>query len=467
VPNHKNHQPHRQGGKNPQPARKQPAKKKRGNWLWLGLGLTGVAVVSATAGALLAVSLSTTPFLKQKLSPEEAAVFGNGDRFSSSNLRIPELIRPVNILVMGMSVLSSDVDNPPPEQRDLGYKAQLNSFNGLADTMLLIRLDPIDKRISILSIPRDTRVELDEHGVQKINITNRFGGPALTAKTVSELVEGIEIDRYIRVNVSGVEKLVDALGGVTVFIPKDLKYTDESQHLYINLKQGKQHLNGNQVLQLLRFRHDALGDLGRIQRQQMVMQALVEQSLTPATLSKIPDILPVIQSYIDSNLTVEELLAVASYGVKTPRDRIQKLILPGNFNGDGRNGVSYWLPSKRKIKAIAAQYFDQGEGSESGEKATINPARLRIAIQDSTGNRAAVQALVRKLERAGYNGVYIAERLTEPLSVTRTIAQQGDEEAAKTVQTEIGLGEVRVESSGNVGSDVTIQLGKDWVQKQK
>jgi LCP family protein required for cell wall assembly len=403
--------------------------------------------------------------LKQRLSPEEAAIFGNGDRFSSSNLRIPEIIRPVNILVMGMSVLSSDVDNPPPQQRDLGFKAQLNSFNGLADTMLLIRLDPQDKQISILSIPRDTRVVLDEHGVQKINITNRLGGPALTAKTVSELVEGVEIDRYIRVNVSGVEKLVDALGGVTVFIPKDLKYTDESQHLYINLKQGKQHLNGNQVLQLLRFRHDALGDLGRIQRQQMVMQSLVEQSLTPSTLGKIPDILPVIQSYIDSNLSVEELLAVASFGVKTPRDRIQKLILPGDFNGNGRNGVSYWLPSKRRIKAIAAQYFDQG--SQDREKEAVDPTRLRIAIQDSTGNRPAVQALVRKLEQAGYNGVYIAERLTEPLSVTRTIAQQGDAEGAKAVQAELGLGEVRVESSGNVGSDVTIQLGQDWVEKQK
>jgi len=86
----------------------------------------------------------------------------------------------------------------------------------------------------------------------------------------------------------------DALGGVTVYVPKDMKYQD-SQHLYINLKAGKHHLNGNQALQLLRFRYDENGDIGRIQRQQILMRALMEQALNPATLSRLPKILSVIQ----------------------------------------------------------------------------------------------------------------------------------------------------------------------------
>ena len=456
-------QPHHHSGKNSSKSAKKSTRKQQVSWLGLSLVLLTVASVSAAAGALLAVSLSTTPFLQQKLTPEEAAIFNQGKSFSSGDLHLPQVTRPVNILVMGMSVLSSDVDNPPTDSRNLRYKAQVNSFKGLADTMLLVRLNPETKKIIILSIPRDTRVEVESRGVQKINATNILGGPALTARTVSNLLEGVEIDRYLRVNVAGVEKLVDALGGVTVNVPKDLKYRDDSQHLYIDLKKGKQHLNGNQVLQLLRFRNDALGDLGRIQRQQAVMQAILEQALTPATVGKIPELIPTIQGYIDTNLKLEELLAVASFVVQNKQERPQTFILPGDFNGNGRNGVSYWLPSESKIKTLVAQYFGRGDFASE----IIQPSRVRVAIQDSTGDRQAVKALVKKLSAAGYGNIYLAEPLPEPLGVTRTIAQQGDEASAKAIQTQLGIGEVRVEASGNVGSDVTIQVGRDWLRQNQ
>jgi polyisoprenyl-teichoic acid--peptidoglycan teichoic acid transferase len=449
--------------KNSAKSAKKSTRKRQVSWWGLSLVLLAIASISAAAGALLAVSLSTTPLLQQKLTPEEAAIFNQGKSFSSGDLQVPQITRPVNILVMGMSVLSSDVDNPPASSTKLSYKAQVNSFKGLADTMLLVRLNPDTKKVIILSIPRDTRVELDEHGVQKINNTNILGGPALTAKTVTNLLQGVEIDRYLRVNVAGVEKLVDALGGVTVNVPKDLKYRDDSQHLYIDLKKGKQHLNGNQVLQLLRFRQDALGDLGRIQRQQSVIQAILEQTLTPATVSKIPSIIPAVQGYIDTNLKVEELLAVASFVVQNKSDRPQTLILPGDFNGNRRGTVSYWLPNENKIKTLVGQHF----GREEFASGIIQPSRVRIAIQDSTGDRQAVKALVKKLTAAGYQNIYVAEPLAEPLGVTRTIAQQGDEASAKAIQTQLGLGEVRVEASGNVGSDVTIQVGRDWLQQNQ
>jgi polyisoprenyl-teichoic acid--peptidoglycan teichoic acid transferase len=458
-----NRQPHRSSRKNSGKSPDKSARKRQVSWLGLSFVLLAIASLSAAAGALLAVSLSTTPLLQQKLTPEEAAVFNHGEGFSQGNLNLPQLTRPVNVLVMGMSVLSSDVDNAPAESKNLSYKAQVNSFKGLADTMFLARLNPETKKVVLLSIPRDTRVELDTHGVQKINNTNILGGPALTAKTVSDLLEGVEIDRYLRINVAGVEKLVDALGGVTVNVPKDLKYRDESQHLYIDLKKGKQHLNGNQALQLLRFRQDALGDLGRIQRQQMVMQAILEQTLTPATVAKIPQLIPAIQGYIDTNLNVEELLAVASFVAQSRSDRPQTLILPGDFNGNGRNRVSYWLPNENKIKDLVAQHFGHGELSTN----IVQPSRVRVAIQDSTGDRRAVKALVKKLSAAGYQNVYVAEPLTEPLGITRTIAQQGDEASAKAIQTQLGLGELRVEASGNIGSDVTIQIGEDWAQQNQ
>ncbi len=328
------------------------------NWFWAGFGLSGVAMLSATAGALLAVSFTATPLLQRHLTPEEAAIFGKGGSLTRSNLRLPELTRPVNVLVMGMSVLTVDVSNPPPETRNLTYQAQVNSFDGLSDVMLLVRFDPKTEKIAVLSIPRDTRIEMDGYGVIKINAANVNGGPARSAKLVSQLLNGVQIDRYIRVNVEGVEKLVNALGGVTVNVPKDMKYRDETQHLYIDLKKGRQHLNGNQTLQLLRFRHDGLGDIGRIERQHIVMKALMEQTLNPATVARFPQILSAVQSNLDSNLSVEELLALVGFGVKTDRSNVQMLTLPGQANTLGRQKVSYWLPDYRRIQQMMSQYFD-------------------------------------------------------------------------------------------------------------
>lgn len=419
-------------------------------------------MLSATAGALIAVSLSSTPLLQSKLSPEEEAVFGRGDSIAGTGLRFSELTRPVNILIMGMSVLTTDVRNPPPEDQKLRYQAQVNAFTGLSDVMLLFRFDPETKKLTMLSIPRDTRTQVDGYGIKKINAANVVGGPALSAKTVSELLDGVAIDRYIRINIEGVAKLVDALGGVSFYVPKDMKYSDDSQHLYVNLKAGEQHLNGDQALQLLRFRHDDLGDIGRIQRQQLVIRALMEQALNPVTLARLPQILSVIQSHIDTNLSVEEVVALVGLAMRTNRSNVQMLMLPGRFSGPQEYDASYWLPDKERIAKTMAQHFDIP--SQVFQVAT-DPANLRIAIQDSTGSDRAVQALVNSLQKSGYRRVYVAKPWGEPLDVTHIVAQQGDNDSAGAIRNALGFGEVRVESTGNLRSDVTIQLGKDWLQR--
>lgn len=437
---------------------------KSGRWLWFWLGMSGIAMVSATAGALLAVSLTSTPLMQASLSPDEAAVFDR-DRISGSGLQFSELTRPVNILIMGMSVLPPDVRNPPAETKNLKYLPQVNSFDGLADVMLLIKFDPEKKKLVMLSIPRDTRIEIEGHGLKKINSANVFGGPALSAKTVNNLLNGVGIDRYMRINVLGVGKLIDALGGVTVYVPKDMKYQDDSQHLYINLKKGKQHLNGDQALQLLRFRHDENGDIGRIQRQQMVVRALIDQSLNPATLTQLPNVLNVVKEHIDTNLTVEELLTLAGFGVRTNRSNMQMLMLPGRFSQKREFNTSYWLPEKERINSMLSQHF---EVQTDSTPQIVNPASLRVAIQDSTGSdKANLQPLIKALEKSGYTKVYIAKSWGEPLEVTHIVAQQGDGGSAESIRNTLGIGEVRVESTGNLGSDVSIQVGKDWLQRRQ
>ena len=436
-----------------------------GRWLWFWVGMGGIAMVSATAGALLAVSLTSTPLQQAQLTPKDEAAF-DSDRISGGVLRFSELTRPVNLLVMGMSVLPPDVQNPPEETKNLKYLPQVNSFDGLSDVMLLVKFDPETKKINMLSIPRDTRTEIEGYGVKKINSANLEGGPALTARTVSNLLGGAGIDRYVRINVLGVGKLIDALGGVTVYVPKDMKYQDDSQHLYINLKAGKQHLNGDQTLQLLRFRHDELGDIGRIQRQQMVMRALMDQTLNPATVAQLPKVLDVVKDHIDTNLTVEELVALMGFGVRTNRSNMQMLMLPGRFSEKNEYDASYWLPNKNGIAKLMSQHF--GLESEQEQLATTtNPRSLRVAIQDSTGgDRSNLQPLIRALEKSGYRNIYVAKAWGEPLDVTHIVAQQGDGDSAELIRSTLGFGEVRVESTGNLGSDISIQVGKDWLEQK-
>ena len=444
-----------------QPPTKKSHQPHRGRWLGFGFGLAGVAMLSATAGALLAVSLSTTPLQQRKLSPEEAAVFSQGD-MAKLNMKMPELTRPVNILVLGLKVLTSDIEGSA--NKNVGYEVWENSFKGLTDTMLLVRFDPQNKRLSVLSIPRDTRTYVEGRGTVKINEANYYGGPASSAKSVSGLLGGVGIDRYVTVNIQGIKSLVDALGGITINVPKDMKYTDNSQHLYIDLKAGKQRLNGEQIVHYLLYRHDDLGDIGRVQRQQLLMRAFVEEQVNVGLLSRLPKILSVIQSHIDTNLSIEELVALAGFATQTDRASVQMLMVPGRFSDPKDYKASFWLPDQNAIETMVAQHFDFGQNSWTIENA--DATFLKVAVQDSTGDESAVEDFVNTLTRAGYRNVQVYKAWPEPLDVTTIVAQDGDIKSAQAIQQSLGFGDVLVESTGSLQSDVTIRLGQDWLSKK-
>jgi len=413
-------------------------------------------MISAMAGAMLAVSLSATPLRQVFLSAEENAIFNQDDAIAWQNLSFPRLTRPVNILVLGTKVLTSDLEGAPDP--NLSYHALVNSFEGLSDTILLLRFDPQTQELTVLSIPRDTRTNVQGYGDLKINAANHYGGPALSARAVSDLLNGLPIDRYVRVNVQGVEKLIDALGSVTVYVPKDMKYTDHSQHLYIDLKAGEQKLDGAKALQFLRFRYDQYGDIGRIQRQQMLMRAVVEQTLKPQTLGRIPQILQVIRDNLDTNLSVEEMAALVGFASKTKRDRIQMLLLPGNFSSEK---AGYWLPNARGIDAMLAQHFDLGYDNSASP---ASPAYLSVVVQNGTDDPEATHRLRRYLQQQGYINTRLGDRAIAPVKTTRIVAQRGDERSARELQAVLGFGEVRVESTGSLESDLTVVVGSDWQQ---
>ena len=368
---------------------------------------------------------------------------------------------------MGIKTNLSDIKNSDgKERRKTGYDAEINSLDGLSDTMMLIRFDATTNKVVVFGIPRDTKVMVNGKS-EKINAIDHESGIAQAAKVVSSTLQGVQIDRYIRLNNFGLEKLIDALNGITVTVPKDIKYQDNSQHFYVNLKAGKQHLDGHNLLNYLRFRYDANGDIGRMQRQQMVIRAAIEQWAEPTTVGRIPQLMSIVNDSIDTNLSVEEMMAIGGFTLNrgTDKNRIQMLMMPGDYNGDGKHGVSYWLPNSVGIGNMMAKYFNLGRVQET----VTSIKNLQIRVQDTGYFPDATQRLISKLKKAGYENVQLdkdAKVLKENLETTQIIFQKGELVASQAVADIIGVGQVEINTTGNLYSDVTIKVGKDWSELQ-
>jgi len=189
-----------------------------------------------------------------------------------------------------------------------------------SDTLMVASIDPVTKKSYLFSILRDTYVKIPNYGMDRINTAIATGGPELAMKTVSNLL-GIPIQYYVYTDFKGFIALVDAVGGVEIDVEKNMKYSDsEDGHEYdINLRKGLQHLDGRTALQYVRFRHDALSDFARTERQRKFMQALAQELQSTSSILKLPRILQGIDPHIETNLTVTQMLKLGSLGfeVKT------------------------------------------------------------------------------------------------------------------------------------------------------
>jgi LCP family protein required for cell wall assembly len=354
----------------------------------------------------------------------------------------------LHILVLG-------TDRPTPTS-----STSSSRLAGRSDTMMLVRFDPKSSRMTLLSIPRDTRVPIPNFGTDKINATNAIGGPVLAAQVVSQLLGGIPIDRFIRLNTEGVRDLIDAIGGVEIYVPERMKYNDVTQNLHIDLQPGLQRLNGQQAHDFIRFRHNQLGDIGRVQRQQALIRALTQELLRPTTWSRTPLILDAVRQNLDTNMTWEELLSIARFMVASGQDRLDMVLLPGRFSQPHEYPTSYWIPDKPAIQELARTYF-QSDSQES-EPQFAPPYQLKIAVQNASGQPGMAGRLLQDLRQKGFTQVYVIEDDPQFLETTEIIAQKGNPKAAREVQILLGVGSVQVQSTGSIESDITVRVGQDW-----
>lgn len=411
--------------------------------LWSSL-FVGTAATSALVGAGVALMMPLPAFM----GGASTAPLGLSDLWKAG-FRY-QVTRPVNILVMGID----DVPDAPP-----GSSAV---FSGRTDTLLLVRVNPQDQTLRVMSIPRDTRVRIPGYGMDKINQANVEGGPELVAQTIADNLGNVKIDRYVRVNTVAFREMVDLIGGIEVDVPQRMEYTDRTQELYIDLHPGWQTLNGDQAEQFARFRtHD--GDVGRVQRQQILLRAFRERLTNPTVIPKLPQAVRVAQRYIDTNLSLEEMLALASFGLEIESGDLQMVMLPGRFSGPAEYIASYWLPDWEASATVLQTFFQtEGVGLYADNNSPRYVANLRIAVQNASGEPGAGDELARVLRNSGFRNVYVVPNWPTTIRRTEIIAQRGDRDSADTLQSVLGMGRVLSESTGDLGSDLTLRIGQDY-----
>ena len=270
---------------------------------------------------------------------------------TQKGFNLPLLQHKQNILVVGVDSNGKGTD----------------PFKGTrSDTMILVNIDPASHSVNAISIPRDSKVYLaGDHGVQKINAAHALGGIELTKRTIEDTL-GIKIDKYVVVNNDGVKKLVDALGGVPVYIEKDMYYNDNAGGLHINLSKGLHVLNGEQVEGYLRFRKDGLGDIGRTSRQQWFVKAVLEKLQSPAVIPKIPEVLNIASTYVKTNLSLYEMSHLAAALRNIDMNDVEFATLPGAPSKKGY--ISYWILDPEKTQEVIDRMVYRTKPSPSDKK---------------------------------------------------------------------------------------------------
>ena len=270
------------------------------------------------------------------------------------------LLAAVVALLLGQPPGWSWLDLERPIGRSSILLAGTDEEGYRTDTIMLLSLDGRGRTARLLSIPRDTYVNAP-YSLPKINSAcGAAGGGAAGMEELVSQVEGLlgfRPDGYVMVDIDACVEIVDIMGGVDFNVPMDMDYEDFVQGLYIHLKAGEQHLNGEQAIQLVRFRSGyATADIGRTQVQREFIQACAAQWLRPASLTKIPELVEVFQEKVTTDLSLRNLLWLGRVLLLCRPQEMVMEVLPGYPSTI--NGISYYMPDTAALGEMVRNGYD-------------------------------------------------------------------------------------------------------------
>ncbi len=247
---------------------------------------------------------------------------GSGLMFSSSK---------INVLVLGVDERAGDV--------------------GRSDTMFAVTVDTGTSEAALLSVPRDTRVKIPGHGWDKINHAYAIGKEKLSQEAAEGLL-GIPFDYYVVINFAAFGKIVDAVGGVDIDVEKRMYYHDPYDDLVIDFRPGRQHMDGKSAIKYVRYRGQD-GDIGRIERQQKFIRAMLDKVTSPSIIPRVPSIIREVSSAVKTDMSTSEMLSMAKLLSDARKKGLKTDMVPGRpaYIRD----ISYWLPDIVALREHIAQ----------------------------------------------------------------------------------------------------------------
>lgn len=300
--------------------RHERKKKKKRTWLKV-VGVIVLLFVLAGGAFAFSVWNSLTKTVETMHTPIER----NTEKRTKA-LALPEQ-EPFSMLMLGV------------DERD-GDK-------GRSDTMIVLTVNPELKSVKMLSLPRDTRTEIVGRDTQdKINHAFAFGGAEMAMDTVENFLD-IPIDYYMKINMEGFKDIVDAVGGVTV--QNDLNFTEDGT----TFNKGTIELNGKEALSYARMRYeDPNGDFGRQSRQRSIIEAVIKEGASVATLTSYRDVFDALSKNIQTNLTFDDMMDIQKNYRQASRNISQSSI---NGTGTKIDGIYYYIVSEEEQKKVQTE----------------------------------------------------------------------------------------------------------------
>ncbi|MCE5284304.1 MAG: LCP family protein [Pelosinus sp.] len=247
----------------------------------------------------------------------------------------------INILLLGLDDGEKNVPNAPQ----------------FADTMIVASINAEDASISLLSIPRETKVTIPGYkNSEQIMYAYYYGGPDLAVRTAADFLH-IPIQHYIAVNSAAFINLVDAFNGVNLYVENDMDYEDSYAPLAIHLKKGYQRLTGVEANHYVRFRQDELGDIGRVQRQERFLKAFSSELFQVDTILKLPFLINSFDKYAYTDMKFLTLIKLANTLKSIKEANFYADMVPGKFAVIG--DTSYWVTNKAEVKQITDHLYSQ------------------------------------------------------------------------------------------------------------
>ena len=288
--------------------------KKRRIWPWI---LMLVVFLTAALGGAYFASNSLTEKPVEKKQSEELLTAKD----------------KATIMIMGVDERDDDV--------------------GRSDTLMIASIDPKTNQASLLSVPRDTRVKIKGHGFDKVNAAYAYGKEKLSQDTVENLL-GVSVDHYVIINTKSFKKIIDAVGGIDIDVPKRMHYEDpwdDDGGLIIDFHPGMQHMDGAKAVTYVRYR-DEEGDLGRIRRQQDFVRAFMEKLVSPSIIPKLPTVIKEVMGSLETDLSFRQLLEFVGTLKESKNNGLKTDMVPGKPLYI--DGVSYWIPDLNKLRLTVA-----------------------------------------------------------------------------------------------------------------